>query len=65
MIKNTELAGLVLGWMVLVYVVEDLTFKKIVSFCDNTPEVEWTYKGRTSTSIPKDRLLLLLALQKQ
>ena len=38
-INNLELAGLVLGWLVLEYVVEDLKFKHIGRFCDNTSEV--------------------------
>ena len=63
MINNIALAGLVLRWLVLEYVVDDLKFKHIGSFCKNTLSVTWTYIGSTSTSIPASRLLRLLAIR--
>ena len=37
--KYIELEGLGLGWLVLEYVAEYLTFKHIVSFCNNISSV--------------------------
>ena len=62
-INDLELAELVLEWMVLEYVVEDMKFKHIVSFCDNTPELAWIYRGSTSTPIPVAGLVRFLVLQ--
>ena len=64
-INDLELAALVLGWMVLEYVCNDLTFKHIGMFCDNTSAVAWAYKGGTSRSIPAGRLLRLLSLRQR
>jgi len=65
MINNLELAALVLGWMVLEHVCEDLIFKHIEMFCDNTSVVAWAYKGGTSKSIPTGRLLWLLSIRQR
>ena len=65
MINNQELEVLVLGWLVLEYVVEDLMFKQLGIFCDITSLVSWTYRERTSTSFPGDRLIRLLVLQQE
>ena len=65
MINNQELEVLVLGWLVLEYVVKDLMFKKLGIFCDITSLVSWTYRERTSTSFPGDRLIRLLVLQQE
>jgi hypothetical protein len=64
-INDLELAGLVLGWLVLEYVVADLTFKHVGMFCDNTSAVAWAYKGSTSTSIAAARLLRLLSIRQR
>ena len=64
-INNLELAGLVLGWLVLEHVVADFTFKHVGMFCDNTSAVAWAYKGSTSTSIAAARLLRLLSIRQR
>jgi hypothetical protein len=64
-INDLELAGLVLGWLVLEHVVADLTFKHVGMFCDNTSAVAWAYKGSTSTSIAAARLLRLLSIRQR
>ena len=56
-INDLELAGLVLGWLVLENVCANLLYKHIGSFCDNTSAVSWAFKGSTSTSIAAARLL--------
>ena len=61
-INDLELAGLVLGWLVLEQVCDDLAFKHIGIFCDNMSAVSWTYKGSTGTSNIAGRLLRFLAL---
>ena len=60
-INDLELAGLVLGWLVLEYVVADMRFKRIESFCDNKPAVAWKYIGSTSTPILMARLIKFFA----
>ena len=62
-INDLELAELVLEWLVLEYLVEDMKFKHIGRFCDNTPELAWIYRGSTSTPIPVARLIRFLALR--
>jgi hypothetical protein len=42
-IKDLELAGLVLGWLVLEGVCKDLVFKHVGMFCDNTSLVTWAH----------------------
>jgi len=64
-INDLELAGLVLGWLVLEYVSNDLMYKHIGLFCDNTSAVSWTYKGHTTTSLVAGRLLRLLAIRQR
>ena len=64
-INDLELAGLVLGWLVLENVCANLLYKHIGSFCDNTSAVSWTYKGSTSTSIAAARLLRLLFIRQR
>ena len=39
--NDLELSGLVLGWILLEYVVGDLTFKHIGRCCDNESVVSW------------------------
>ena len=62
-INDLELAGLVLGWLVLEYVCANLTYKHVGMFCDNTSAVSWAYKGHTTTSLAAGRLLRLLAIR--
>ena len=64
-INDLELAGMVLGWLVLEYVAKDLNYKHIGSFCDNTSAVAWAHKGHTTTSIPAARLLRFLNLRQR
>ena len=64
-INDLELAGLVLGWLVLEHVCDHLTFKHVGMFCDNTSAVSWAFKGSTSTSIIAGRLLRFLALRQR
>jgi len=61
-INDLELAGLVLGWLDLEYVSNDLTYKHIGLFCDNTLAVSWAYKRHTTTLLVAGRLLRLLAI---
>ena len=62
--KDIELAGLVLGWLVLEYVVADLKFKHIGRFCENTSAVALTYRVITSISIPSATIIQFLELRK-
>jgi len=64
-INNLELAGLVLGWLVLEYVSDYLRYKHIGLFCDNTLTVSWAYKGHTTMSLVAGRLLRLLAIRQR
>ena len=61
--NDLELAGLVLGWLVLEHIVKDLRFKHIGMNCDNTSAVSWVNKYRTAKSIAGARLLRLLSLR--
>ena len=63
-INYPKLGGLVLGWLVLEYVLEDLKFKDIGRFYDNKSAVAWKYEGSTSTSILEAGLLQYLSLKK-
>lgn len=61
--NDLELAGMVLGWLVLEKLVPDMQFKNIGIDCDNSSAVSWSNKyHRTANSIPAARLLLLLSL---
>jgi hypothetical protein len=64
-INDLELAGLVLGWLVIEGVCKDFVFKNVVMFCDNTSSVVWAHRGSTSTSLPAARLLRFLALRQR
>ena len=64
-INDFELAGMVLGWLVLEYLWENLSFKHIGLFCDNTSAVAWAFKGSTSTSVAAGRLLRFLAIRQR
>ena len=64
-INDLELAGLVLGWLVLEQTDMPLRFRHIGMFCDNTSAVAWAFKGHCSTSIPAAKLLRLLAVRQR
>ena len=64
-INDLELAGMLLGWLVLEYVAPSLDYKHVGSFCDNTSAVAWATKGHTSKSIPAARLLRFLTLRQR
>ena len=61
--NDLELAGVVLGWLVLEKLVPNLRFKHIGMNCDNSTAVSWSNKYRTAKSIPAARLLRLLSLR--
>ena len=62
-INDLELAGMVLGWLVLDDVVPDLSYKHVGIFCDNTSAVAWLVKGSTTTSAKAAALLRFLHLR--
>lgn len=64
-INDLELAGIVLGWLVLELAIEKLTHTHVGSFCDNTSAVSWATKGHTARSIPAARLLRFLCLRQR
>ena len=64
-INDLEMAGIVMGWLVLESIQDDLSFKHVGLFADNTSSVSWTQKGSTTTSLPAARLLRLLALRQR
>ena len=61
--NDLELAGVVLGWLVLEKLVPNLRFKHVGMNCDNSSAVSWSNKYRTAKSIPAARLLRLLSLR--
>ena len=64
-INDLELAGMVLGWLVLEYTCNDLTYKHVGMFCDNTSAVSWAFKGSTATSLVAARLLRFMFLRQR
>ena len=62
-INDLELAGMVLRWLVLKYVVQELDYKHVGLFCNNVSAVSWAQKGHTTTSIPAARLLHFVSLR--
>lgn len=64
-INDLELAGIVLGWLVIEKSQNSLAQTHIGSFCDNTSAVSWAYKGHTAKSIPAARLLRFLCLRQR
>eukprot|EP00957_Ditylum_brightwellii_P045901 3481716-Ditylum_brightwellii.AAC.1 len=62
-LNNLELAGFVLGWLVLELHTTTLKHHHVGMFCDNTSAVSWAFKMRTSKSIPAARLLCMLGLR--
>ena len=61
--NDLELAGAVLGFLVLEWMQVPLHHKHVATFCDNTSAVSWAYKLRNSTSLIAGRLLRLLGLR--
>ena len=64
-INDFELAGMVLGWLVLEYIWNHLSFKHVGLFCDNTSAVAWAFKGSTATSVAAGRLLRFLSIRQR
>ena len=64
-INDLELAGMVLGWLVMEQAFESLVYRHIGMFCDNTSAVAWCHRGVSSRSIPAARLLRLLYLRQR
>ena len=64
-INDLELAGMVLGWLVMEYTIPNLAFCHIGMFCDNTSAITWAHKGSSSKSIPAARLLRFLYLRQR
>ena len=64
-INDLELAGIVMGWLVLEVIQKDLAFTHIGMFADNTSSVSWAKKGNTTTSISAARFLHFLPLWQQ
>ena len=64
-INDLELAGMVLGWLVMEQAFESLVYKHIGMFCDNTSAIAWCHRGVSSRSIPAARLLRLLYLRQR
>ena len=63
--SDLELAGLVLHWLVLEYVVDDLRHKHVAMYCDNTPTVAWANRLASKNSKIAGRLLRALALRQR
>ena len=61
--NDLELAGMIIEWLVLENIVDDLVFKRVGLNCDNSNAVSWTNKYRTAKSIPASRLLRLLCIR--
>ena len=61
--NDLELAGVILGWLVLEKLVPDLRFKHVGMNCDNSTAVAWSNKYRSAKSIPAARLLRLLSIR--
>ena len=62
-INDLELAGMVLGWLVVDALFTDLKHQHIGIFCDNTSAVSWLRRGSTSTSQVAAALLRFLHLR--
>jgi hypothetical protein len=62
-INDLELAGAVLGFLVLECQEVNLQYHHIGCFCDNTSAVAWAYRLRTSASSIAAKLLRVLSLR--
>ena len=63
-ISDLEMAGLLLHYIVLEYIV-DVRHKHVGAFCDNTPTVSWAAKLASKRSRCGGRLLRALALRQR
>lgn len=64
-INDLELAGILLGWLVIEVAKIDLHHRHVSSFCDNTSAVAWARKMSSSKSVAAARLLRFLALRQR
>ena len=64
-INDLDLAGMVLGWLVLQYFWQNLVFNHVGFSYNSISAVAWAYKGIMSTSLPAGRLLRLLYIRKR
>lgn len=64
-INDLELAGMLLGWLILELSPAELRYAHVGTFCDNTSAVSWATKGQTSKSIPAARLLRFLFIRQR
>lgn len=64
-INDLELAGIVLGWLIMEIAEENLEYSHIGMFCDNTSATSWASKGHSTKSIPAARLLRFLNLRQR
>ena len=62
-INDLELAGALLGFLVLEHQGVPLKYRHIATFCDNMTTVIWAYKLRNSKSIIAGYLLRFLGLR--
>ena len=63
-IKDLEMAGILLGWLVLEHLLPSLTFVPAGIQCDNSSSVSWSQKF-TARSLVAGHLLRALALRQQ
>lgn len=64
-INDLELAGIVLGWLIMEMAEKDLDFSHVGMFCDNTSATAWANKGHSTKSLAAARLLRFLALRQR
>lgn len=64
-INDLELAGILLGWLIIEIARVNLHHKHVGSFCDNTAAVSWARKMQSSKSVAAARLLRFLALRQR
>ena len=63
--SDLELAGILLGWIVLEAIMPQIKHYQTGMFCDNTPTVAWENRLASKRSIKAGRLLQALALQQR
>ena len=61
-IKDVELAGLIINWLVLDITHLPLQLEQIGTFCDNTSAVSWKHKIRFPASIEAGTLIRMLSI---
>ena len=59
--SDLEMAGLILLWLVIEHVVQDLRHKHILMLSDNSPSVSWMDRMASKRSRPAGKLLRVLA----